>query len=313
MVKVIVGTMGRSPFAVTEALSTPAHFKTFLDTCQRYGVRELDTARLYGGGQNEKLLGQVGATHNFQVSTKINNTGDGALKHDTILQSAQESLASLQTDVVDIFYIHMPDRSVPLEESLAAVDAVYRQGKFKRFGICSYSAPEVEEIYSLCKQRGYVLPSVYQGNYNAVARRSQRDLFPTLRKLGIHFYGFGPLAGGLLAKPVDEISTANKASRFGALPLIAGVYLKPDILDQVKELQTRCQGADITPMEATLRWQMHHAGLEADDGVLLGASSTEQIESNLKAIEGGPLPEAIVEAYEELWKRIESSAPAYHR
>ena len=205
MVKVIVGTMGRSPFAKTEAISTPAQFEAFLGACQSHGVKELDTARVYSGGENERLLGEVNAGKQFQVSTKINITGEGALKRDSIFQSADESFASLKEQAVDIFYIHRPDRSVPMEETCSAINDLYQQGKFKRFGICSYAAKEVEEMHALCKAKGYVLPSVYQGNYNPLARRPETELFPTLRRLGIHFYGFGPLAGGLLAKPAQDM------------------------------------------------------------------------------------------------------------
>lgn len=313
MVKVIVGTMGRSPFAKTEAMSTPAQFKAFLGACQSYDVKELDTARVYSGGENERLLGEVDAGKQFQVSTKINITGDGALKRNSILQSADESLASLREQAVDIFYIHRPDRSVPMEETCSAINDLYQQGKFKRFGICSYAAKEVEEMHTLCKAKGYVLPSVYQGNYNPLARRPETELFPTLRRLGIHFYGFGPLAGGLLAKPAQDISVSNKESRFGALPMLGSFYLKDDMVSQVRKLQDLCRSHGVTSMDATLRWLMHHSPLGPDDGVLLGASSIEQVQGNLKATQGGPLSEDLVGAFEDLWKSVEAIAPPYHQ
>jgi aflatoxin B1 aldehyde reductase len=71
-------------------------------------------------------------------------------------------------------------------------------GKFKRFALSNYAAWEVMEIYHICKQRGFVLPTVYQGMYNALTRDVERELFPCLRRLGMSFYAYNPLAGGLL-------------------------------------------------------------------------------------------------------------------
>lgn len=87
-------------------------------------------------------------------------------------------------------YIHAPDHETPLEETLAAVDAVFRSGFFKRFGLSNYQAKDVEAVYNHAKEKGYVLPTVYQGNYSAVARKQETLLFPTLRKLGIAFVRF---------------------------------------------------------------------------------------------------------------------------
>lgn len=82
------------------------------------------------------------------MSTKIRSAKEGSLKREAMLQSAQRSLQDLKVDSVDIFYIHRPDREIPLEESLPAIDDLYKQGKFKRFGICGYTAKEVREIYN---------------------------------------------------------------------------------------------------------------------------------------------------------------------
>ncbi|MCO5598614.1 hypothetical protein L7F22_052711 [Adiantum nelumboides] len=192
--------MGASPFKVSSSMSNSQQIDAFLQICSQKGVNEIDTARVYLDGESERMLGQVNACKRFQISTKANINMNGSfLKHEMVLESANESLKNLQTDQVDIYYLHRPDRTTPIEETLEAINELYTQGKFKRFGISNYRVDELENMIEICQKKGYVLPTVYQGNYNAIARIPEIELFPVLRKYGIAFYGFGATAGGLLA------------------------------------------------------------------------------------------------------------------
>ncbi|RQM07799.1 hypothetical protein DH86_00000671, partial [Scytalidium sp. 3C] len=105
---------------------------------------------------------------------------------------------------VDVFYIHVPDRRTPLEETLAGINELYKAGKFKRFGLSNYLANDIEDVMRISKQHNYVLPTVYQSNYSAVARRQEAEIFPILDKYKIAFYAYSPLAGGFLTKTVDQ-------------------------------------------------------------------------------------------------------------
>lgn len=112
---------------------------------------------------------------------------------------------------MDLWYLHAPDRSTPYEITLKAVDELYKEGKFKRFGISNYYSYvplfpvpsarfsrsyswEVAELVAICKHNGYILPTAYQGIYNAVHRAVEPELFPCLRKFGISFYEYNPRA-----------------------------------------------------------------------------------------------------------------------
>ena len=91
-----------------------------------------------------------------------------------------------------MWYLHGPDRTTPYEETLRAVNELYKEGKFKRFGISNYMSWEVAEIVGICRANGWVQPTVYQGIYNAIQRKVEPELFPCLRKFGIAFYEFNP-------------------------------------------------------------------------------------------------------------------------
>ena len=93
-----------------------------------------------------------------------------------------------------MWYLHGPDRSTPFEVTLKAVDELHKEGKFKRFGISNFMSWEVAEIVTICRQHGYIQPTVYQGYYNAIQRKVEPELFPCLRKFGISFYAFSPRA-----------------------------------------------------------------------------------------------------------------------
>jgi aflatoxin B1 aldehyde reductase len=110
----------------------------------------------------------------------------------------KKSLESLKTDKIDMWYLHAPDRSVPYETTLREINNLHKEGYFRRFGISNYAAWEVVQIWEICDRNGWIKPVVYQGVYNALQRSVEPELFPALRKYGIAFFAFNPLAGGYL-------------------------------------------------------------------------------------------------------------------
>lgn len=111
-------------------------------------------------------------------------------KREQVAESVRLSLQALGVEKVPIMYIHMPDRTTPFTETLEAIDKEYRAGRFEEFGLSNFNAAEVEECVTICKEKGWIVPSVYQGQYNAITRGGEKDLFPALRRFGIRFYAF---------------------------------------------------------------------------------------------------------------------------
>lgn len=169
---------------------TPKDVKEFLDYFYSHGYRDLDTSRGYSphaSGTSEPLLGAVDAGRRFNIDTKVYSYGDHPHSREKIELNIDESLGALNISQVDVEYLHHPDRTTPFEESAEAMDKAYRQGKFRRFGLSNYSAEEVEKFVQICQDRGFVKPSVFQGQYNAIVRGGEKELFPVLRKYGIAF------------------------------------------------------------------------------------------------------------------------------
>jgi aflatoxin B1 aldehyde reductase len=155
---------------------------------------------------------------------------------------------------VNVFYIHAPDDSIPSQEWLPVVDELYKVGVFKRFGLSNFYPEDVQDIYDYCKQKGYVLPSVYQGSYNPVARKLEEKLLPTLKKLGISFYAYSPIAGGFLTKTRQQFEEQRDIGRFAKMQQYKTLYLKESYLDALGEWERMAKEEGCAPAELAYRW-----------------------------------------------------------
>lgn len=300
--KLAVGMMGTSPGKGSASMATADQIKEFLEVVKSHGVKELDTARAYNKGKSEELLGEVGAREDFAISTKAPGFSPNSLKYETILSNSEKSHEALKQGKVDIYYIHGPDEATPFKDQCRAFGKLYNEGKFERFGVCNLGPSKVQIIYDICKKEGYPLPTVYQGNYNAIFRGPEEKLLPKLRELNISFYAWGPLAAGLLAKPIDDILKPKPGSKFAEMPVFGNMYLNDENVASLKRQHELCRRAGMSLMEASLRWMMHHAPLMDNDAIVLGASSSAQIDASLTASKKGPLPQELVDGFDELWK-----------
>ena len=170
-----------------------------LDVFQKHGHNEIDTARAYGEGTSESMLGEldwqkrglVMDTKYFPTAGKpLPESWDRTLRHtpDMLRANLAKSLEALKAEKVDMWYLHGPDRTTPYAETMKAVNDLYKEGHFTRLGISNYQAWEVAQICELCRANGWKMPDVYQGVYNALHRSVEPELFPCLRHYGCLLY-----------------------------------------------------------------------------------------------------------------------------
>ncbi|XP_066462454.1 aflatoxin B1 aldehyde reductase member 2-like [Eleutherodactylus coqui] len=291
----------------------------------RRGYDEVDTAHYYGGGESERTLGEMGLRSGVKMATKANPwEGKNNLGAENVRQQLEASLKRLKTPSVQLFYLHLPDHQTPLEETLAACQELYLEGKFKELGVSNYTSWEVMKIYCICKQRNWVLPTVYQGMYNAITRQVELELLPCLRQLGIRFYAYNPLAGGLLTGryKYEDKDKEQAPSRFFN-NRFSGAYMDRywkkhhfQAIDVVQRALEEAYGEDRPSLTAAaFRWMYHHSKLQAShgDAVILGMSSMQQMVQNLDGAEAGPLLPAVVAAYDEAWNLVAHDCPNYFR
>ncbi|XP_006866467.1 PREDICTED: aflatoxin B1 aldehyde reductase member 2-like [Chrysochloris asiatica] len=134
------------------------------------GHKELDTAFVYADGQSESILGGLGlglggGNCRVKIATKAHPLAGKSLKADSVRSQLETSLKRLQCAQVDLFYLHAPDHSTPVEETLHACHQLHLEGKFVELGLSNYAAWEVAEICTLCKNHGWIQPTVYQVSF----------------------------------------------------------------------------------------------------------------------------------------------------
>lgn len=170
--RVILGLMTFGPDESAGARITSLDsYNKCLDYFQSQGYNEIDTARSYIGGKQEAFTAEAHwKERGLTVATKCYPNEPGKHKAERITEEFDKSLSELKTDCVDIFYLHAADRSVPFEETLEAVNKLHKEGRFVQLGLSNFTAFEVAEVVIMCKERGWVRPTIYQGMYNAISK-----------------------------------------------------------------------------------------------------------------------------------------------
>jgi aflatoxin B1 aldehyde reductase len=216
---------------------------------------------------------------------------------------------------VELFYLHAPDAATPVEEPLQECGRLWEEGKFRKLGLSNFPSWMVWKISSLCRQWGIPAPEVYQGMYNALTRDTEAELFPALRELGISFYAYNPLAGGILTGKYTRVDQLPSGGRFVEMSFYQDRYWHPALFRALEQLRERGAGEGLSPAETAFRWLVHHSALDPQrgDGIIVGASRTSQLRENLQHIGGGPLPAEVAELMEECWQTARCESPRYFR
>jgi aflatoxin B1 aldehyde reductase len=300
--------------------------EAILDVFISHGHTEVDTSQFYCAGTSEEYLGKIDwrkrglkletklyPTVNYPMLPPITHSPEDLRKHLEI------SMKALDTDCLEMFYLHGPDRTTPYQDTLRGIDELYKEGKFKRFGISNYMSWEVAEMVGICKAKGYIQPTVYQGIYNAVHRNVEPELFPCLRKFGISFYEFNPLGGGFFSNrytsPEDTVETG---SRFDPEKMQGKNYRKrywnEPYFNAIASIRAVAEEHNLSLTEVAIRWVTNHSLMKREfgDSVLIGASSLNHIEQNLIDLDKGPLPDAVVKALDEAWESVRATASVYY-
>jgi L-glyceraldehyde 3-phosphate reductase len=196
-----------------------------------------------------------------------------------LLASLDQSLARLGLDYVDIFYSHRFDPETPLEETMGALDTAVRLGKALYVGISSYSAEKTREAYALLHELGTPFV-IHQPSYSMFNRWIEPELLDALGELGIGCIVFSPLAQGMLTdRYLDGIPAGSRASRDGSL--------SPDLiteqsLGKIRALNEIASRRGQTLAQLALAWTLRDPRVTS---TLVGASSVEQLEANVGALD----------------------------
>lgn len=284
-----------------------------VETFDEYGFSELDTAYVYNEGESERLIGVAleNLNRSFSIATKVSPRITGRLDKDAVLLQFDESLQRMKLNYVNILYLHFPDPNTPVKSALEACAQLHRKGKFRELGLSNFPAWLVAETYNICKQRGWVLPTVFEGLYNPLSRHAERELNKALDYYDMRFYAYNPLAGGLMTDKYKD--RVIKDGRFINRPNYQNRYWLDSYFDAIKEIKSVCEKYEINITEAAYRWLAYHSMLnpERGDGIIIGASSSEQLIQNISYVSKGNLPDDVVKTIEDAWIVSKVDAPEY--
>jgi len=196
-----------------------------------------------------------------------------------LLSSLDQSLKRMQLDYVDIFYSHRFDPETPLEETLGALDSAVRSGKALYAGISSYSAEKTREAAAILRDLGTPI-LIHQPSYSMLNRWIEPDLVDALGDLGIGCIAFSPLAQGMLtSKYLDGIPEGSRASWPSSL---SPHLITDEALENIRALNDLAAGRGQTLAQMAIAWVLRDERVTA---ALIGASSVEQLEDNIAAVD----------------------------
>jgi aryl-alcohol dehydrogenase-like predicted oxidoreductase len=256
------------------------------------GINVVDTANVYSSGESEEIVGQALRGHRDQVvlATKVhgemgpgpNDRGNSRVH---ILREVEHSLRRLQTDYLDLYQIHRPDPDTPIEETLRALDDLFRSGKVRYIGSSTFAAWELVESYWVSDRFNLARFECEQPPYSIFVRHIEQDVVPVCQKYGTGVIPWSPLNRGWLAgryRKGQEIDPQSRAARGDAF------IDRPDSpagrrkLELVEELIPMAQDVNASLAQYALAWTLTNPVVTAP---IIGPRTMEQLEDNLGALE----------------------------
>lgn len=282
------------------------------------GVTWIDTANVYVAGRSEEILGRaLKGKEGITLATKVGQPHpdvgtEHLLSSELVRKAVEGSLRRLQREYVEILYLHTPDRSTPVAETLSAIAGLAAEGKVGALGISNYSAWQTAEVAATALEVG--APRLYVGQqmYNLVARRIEEEYQEYATTTDLPTMIYNPLAGGLLTGRYrfDQDASDGRFASARNAQQYRDRYWDRRLFDAVTQLTKIADDAGLPILELALRWTISRPAVQS---VLLGGSRPSHVMSNIEALSRGPLDDVIVSAANAVGDDLRGPMPAYSR
>ncbi len=288
--------LGRSGLKVSEiCLGTmtfghttdEAEAAAIVDAAFDAGVNFLDTANTYNEGRSEAILGNVlkGRRDQLVLATKFfNPTGGGAndsggsRRH--TMRAVEDCLKRLQTDYIDIFYVHHIDVETPLDETLRALDDLVRQGKVRYIACSNFEAWRLMEAIWISDSKGWERFVCYQPQYSLAVRDIERELIPVCELKGLGVVVWGPLAGGFLTGKYQPGDRVVKGTRSEEGWVFMGSMFAANADETLTALLSAAKELNCPPSALAIRWVLEQPAVSS---AIVGARTADQFRTSLQA------------------------------
>jgi aryl-alcohol dehydrogenase-like predicted oxidoreductase len=259
--------------------------RSVVDAALEHGITLFDTADIYGQGTSEDFIGRAleGRRDRVVIATKFGkemdeNPHESRGSREYIRSAVDESLRRLRTDAIDVYQMHEPDPSTPIDETLGALHELVQEGKVRHIGSSNYSADQIEEADRTAQERGFTRFVSAQNHYSLVERGIEDDVLPVCERLGIGQLPYFPLASGLLTGKY----TRGVAATEGRL---AGREVPEERWDRAEALRQYADERGITVLDVAIGGLL---AMPAIASVIAGATKPDQVEANVRAGEWTP-------------------------
>ncbi|WNG58281.1 aldo/keto reductase [Archangium gephyra] len=280
------GTPSWRPWVLDEAASQP-----FFQRAVEAGINFFDTANMYSLGVSEEVTGRAlrkyARMEEVVLATKVyfpmtDGPNMGGLSRKNVVQSCEASLKRLGVETIDLYQIHRMDPETPLEETLAALDQLVRQGKVRYIGASSSAAWRFAKALSLSERNGWARFVSMQNHYNLVYREEEREMMPLCEAEGIGVIPWSPLARGLLAGTRKSLDDKQATARAGSDAFATALYDNPHDWDVVEAVKKVAAARGNTPAEVSLAWLHSKPAVVAP---IIGATKLEHLEAAIRSVD----------------------------
>ncbi len=259
-----------------------------LDAAVDLGINFLDSADVYTGGRSEETIGVAlkGRRNKFLIATKFfNKTGEGpndwgASRHH-LVDAVEASLRRLQTDHIDLYYVHNFDNTTPIQEMLRGLDDVVRAGKVRYIGASNFLGWQLAHSNLLADVHGWSPFVVSQNHYHMLERGVEKEMLSFCRSQSVGLIPYFPLAGGFLTGKYKQDQPAPAGSR-GESSGYVKQYMTPANYAILDRLTGWAQERGHTPGDLAQAWLFGHPEVSS---VITGATRLEQVQQNVQAAE----------------------------
>ena len=274
-----------------------AQTKAVVDASIDNGITFFDTADMYGDGASEELLGAALSSRRAQciVATKFGGTrgASGNLKGASrawIMQAVDDSLRRLNTDYIDLYQVHFPDREIPWEETMDALDELVKAGKVRAIGVSNVTRADLQQTAAIAAKSGQTPFTCCQSEYSLLVRDVENEILPTLTELEMGFLPYFPLASGMLTG--KYAGGTPKGTRLEN----AQEYFNRFTDARAREVAARAaafaEDNGRSPVELAFGWLASHTAVTS---VIAGATTPDQVAQNAEAADWRLSPEEMSE------------------
>lgn len=262
--------------------------------CRDVGINFFDCANAYAGGRSEEILGKLMAAERDElfITTKVaspmgKGINDRGLSRRHIRQQVEASLRRLQTDRVDLLFVHHFDADTPMDETLRALDSLVQQGKVLYLGVSNWSAWQIAKAHGLAAREGLARFECIQPMYNLTKRQAEVEILPFALSEQVGVIPYSPLGGGLLSGKYST-SARPESGRLVQNKMYAKRYAEDLYYEVAERFTAYAQQRGIHPATLAVAWVMHHPAITAP---IIGSRSVAQLEASLDAINVAMTPE----------------------